>query len=176
MLLRSMRVLGLSLALFVAAVPTGAAVAQPAPAAAPSPRAMELARRMMKVIGVEDQVDSMIAAMLPAMAESPSVKALPPAARQLVLDTTREVMRDTYTPALIARMTPEYASAFTEMELEGIVAFYESPVGQAAIRRTPQLTQRSIAIARELSPAAQAEVMRRVCAKIDCQGAGPKVS
>jgi hypothetical protein len=131
---------------------------------------------MMKVIGVEDQVDKMIAAMLPAMAEQPAVKALPEPERKLVLDTTREVMRDTYTPALIARMTPEYASAFTEKELEGIVAFYESPTGQAAIQRTPQLMQKSVAIARELTPAAQAEVMRRVCEKIDCGGVRPKVS
>jgi uncharacterized protein len=168
--------LGIMTALALAAAPTGSAMAQTAPSATPSPHAMELARRMMKVTGVEQQVDNMIAAMLPAMAESPSVKSLPEPTRKLVLDTTREVMRDTYTPALIARMTPEYASAFSEKELEGIVAFYESPIGQAAIKRTPQLMQKSITIARELTPAAQAEVMRRVCEKIDCQGVRPKVS
>ena len=172
----SMRALGLAVGLLAVATPMGSAIAQPAVAPAPSPHAMELARRMMKVMGMEDQVDNMVAAMLPVMADSPALKGLPEPARKLILDTTREVMRDTFTPALIARMTPEYASAFTETELEGIVAFYESPIGQAALKRTPQLAQKSIGIARELTPAAQAEVMRRVCEKIDCQGIRPKVS
>lgn len=152
------------------------AMAQPAQAAAPSPRALQLAERMMKVVGVERQVDAMITAMAPMTASQPEYAQLPSKERQLVMDTVREVMRDTFTPELIRKMVPIYAKAFTEDELSAIVAFYESPAGQAAVQRTPSLVQSSVAIAQELVPAAQAEIERRVCEKVGCNGATPKKS
>lgn len=78
---------------------------------------------------IEKQVDLMMAAMLPALLDTPELREVPPEARTMLTDITREVMRDTFTPKLVERMTPVYASIFTESELEGIVAFYESPAG-----------------------------------------------
>jgi hypothetical protein len=39
-----------------------------------------------------------------------------------------------------------YASAYTEEEIDGIVTFYKSPVGQALLAKTPELMTKSSAI------------------------------
>jgi hypothetical protein len=55
-----------------------------------------------------------------------------------------------------------YASAYTEEEVDGILAFYKSPVGQALLAKTPELITKSGAIVngrmQELGPRMQ-EVM-----------------
>ncbi len=40
-----------------------------------------------------------------------------------------------------------YADAYTEEEIDGILAFYRSPVGQSMLAKTPELLTKSIAIA-----------------------------
>jgi hypothetical protein len=39
-----------------------------------------------------------------------------------------------------------YSDAYTEEELDGILAFYRSPVGRAMLAKAPELTEQSIAI------------------------------
>jgi hypothetical protein len=47
-------------------------------------------------------------------------------------------------------MEPEYvtlyASTFSEEEIDGIIAFYKSPAGQALLTKTPELTKGSMAL------------------------------
>jgi hypothetical protein len=42
-----------------------------------------------------------------------------------------------------------YASTYTEEELDGIIAFYKSPVGQKMIEKTPELTTKSTQVTQE---------------------------
>jgi uncharacterized protein len=53
-----------------------------------------------------------------------------------------------------------YSDAYTEEEIDGILAFYGSPVGRAMLAKAPQLTEQSIAISQrrmtELAPKVQA--------------------
>ena len=42
-----------------------------------------------------------------------------------------------------------YASTYTEEELDGILAFYKSPVGQRMIEKTPELTTKSTRITQQ---------------------------
>lgn len=148
----------------------------PAPAAAtpskpePSARSLELVKRIMVATGVEDVVDRLIAAMLPTFANGKELQALPPESRDLVVNTMRETMRDTFTPKLVAAITPVYASAFTEEELAAVAAFYEGPVGRKLTTVTPELSKASSEAARALIPEFQAELLRRVCEKVDCHG------
>ena len=51
-----------------------------------------------------------------------------------------------------------YAETFTQEELEGIIAFYKSPAGEAYVRKQPQLMQRSM----ELSQKLLQQVMPRI--------------
>jgi len=39
-----------------------------------------------------------------------------------------------------------YAKAYTEEEVDGILTFYRSPIGQSMLAKTPQLVQQSMAI------------------------------
>lgn len=173
MFMRSMRAAAAA-ALLLSAFAPAPALAQEARAAdRPSAHALDLARRLMKAMQIEAQVDTALQHMLPITTDSPAFKAMPSEARTLVLDTVREVMRDTLTPKLVARMTPEYAKALSEADLEAAVAFYESPAGQSILAKTPQLMQASASAVRDLMPEAQAEVMRRVCEKVDCKGEKP---
>jgi uncharacterized protein len=53
-----------------------------------------------------------------------------------------------------------YSDAYSEEEIDGILAFYRTPAGRAMLAKTPELTERSIAISQqrmtELSPKIQA--------------------
>ncbi|HEX4154950.1 MAG TPA: DUF2059 domain-containing protein [Acidobacteriaceae bacterium] len=42
-----------------------------------------------------------------------------------------------------------YASTYTEEELDGILAFYKSPVGQSMLEKTPELMQKGMEIAQQ---------------------------
>jgi hypothetical protein len=42
-----------------------------------------------------------------------------------------------------------YNDAYSESELDGILAFYKSPAGQALLTKTPDLTAKSIAVSRD---------------------------
>lgn len=173
---RSMRAAVAAVALIAATAPPIAHAEPAASASEPSARSLELARRLMKAMQVEAQVDTALQHMLPLQTDSPEFRSLPAGARDMILDTIREVMRDSLTPKLVGRMTPEYAKAFSESELETAVTFYESPAGQSMLAKTPQLMGASAAAVRDLLPEAQAEVMRRICEKVDCKGEKPKKS
>ncbi|ACG77958.1 conserved hypothetical protein [Phenylobacterium zucineum HLK1] len=136
-------------------------------AASPSPKALELVQRLLKATGAENQADLLTQAIITQMAASSNLN-LSDEERVAVAHIVRDVMREEVTPKLMARMTPVYARTFTEAELEAMVVFYESPVGQAAITRIPQLMQESIAITEELMPPAQGEILRRLCDRFGC--------
>jgi len=166
----------IALAAIVAAGPLAAAAqtSPPAPvAAAPAavtPKTEALVRRMMKAMKVENQVDQMLGAMLPVMAEQ-QFKANPQlteADRALIVETTRQVMREEFTPKLLARAVPIYAATFNESELEQIVAFYESPPGRSIIEKMPSLGPKIAEAARELMPELAPAMMRAICGKVNC--------
>lgn len=49
-------------------------------------------------------------------------------------------------PKLKVEFIDLYAKAYTEEEVDGILTFYKSPVGQSMLAKTPQLMQQSVAI------------------------------
>ena len=147
-----------------------AAPAAPQAQAAPAPRAEALVRRYLAASHMEAQIDSLLASMLPVMMEqqarlNPKVTAED---QKMILETTRQVMRDTFTPKLIERAIPIYASTFSESELEGMVAFYESPTGQAVLAKNPLVAQKIAGVTRDLMPEATTAMVQAMCAKMNC--------
>jgi len=66
-----------------------------------------------------------------------------------------------------------YASTFSEEEIDGLLAFYKSPVGQVFLDKTPELTQKSGVIAQakmaELQPKMRAmmeDLMKQITATL----------
>jgi len=53
-----------------------------------------------------------------------------------------------------------YADTFTEPEIDGILAFYKSPAGQAMLDKMPQLMQKSMAAGQQLMGDVQPEIER----------------
>jgi uncharacterized protein len=56
-----------------------------------------------------------------------------------------------------------YSDAYSENELDGILAFYRTPAGRAMLAKTPELTERSIAI----SPQRMAQLTPKIQALLD---------
>lgn len=55
-----------------------------------------------------------------------------------------------------------YASTYTEEELDGIVAFYKSPIGQKMIEKTPELTTKSTQITQQKMTELQPQLSQMV--------------
>jgi uncharacterized protein len=55
-----------------------------------------------------------------------------------------------------------YADAFTEEELDGLVAFYKSPAGQAMIAKTPSIMTKSNELIQQQMAPAMAEIQKLV--------------
>ncbi|HEY0435331.1 MAG TPA: DUF2059 domain-containing protein [Phenylobacterium sp.] len=171
----------MALALLIGPGPLGAQAAAPpagssAPAAAtPDPKSVALVRRYLAAIHFEQLLDTMMASIIPVMTEglTKQYPSMTEQQRSTISDVVRETMREDYTPKMIERMVPIYARTFSQSELEAIVAFYESPAGRAVMDKSPSLAPKSAEVARELLPELQKDVIRRLCAKIDCLGGKP---
>lgn len=160
----------------IVAWPAGAQSSPPAARSAPvNAKSEALVRRYLAAIHFEKLLDTMVAAMLPLMTDG-MIKEHPditPEQRQMIADTVRDTMREKFVPQMLDRMVPIYASTFSEPELEAIVTFYESPAGRAITEKAPSLAPKSAEITRELMPQFQGEIIRRLCAKIDCLAQKP---
>jgi len=55
-----------------------------------------------------------------------------------------------------------YAETFTESDIDGILAFYKSPAGQAMLDKMPQLVQKSMAVGQQLIGDTMPEIQRMV--------------
>jgi hypothetical protein len=162
-----------AIGLVIGALCAGAPAASLAQAAAPpavSAKSEALVRRYLKAIHFERLMDTMISAMLPVMSDQVAQQhpSLTSEQRAMISEVVRDTMREDLMPKMLEKMVPIYAQTFTESELEAIVAFYETPVGQSMIEKTPSLAPKSAEVVRELMPEMQKDVLIRLCARITC--------
>lgn len=145
----------------------------PAVAAAPvadaaSARKLELARRYFSALHYEETMSSMLEGLDPLLAMGDEFR---DEADQADSEAMRAASRDAMvalTPKLIEGMTPIVAGLFTEPELEALVAFYESPVGQSVIKKAPQMMEPTSKLMMSLMPGYLTDVLDRYCAKATC--------
>jgi uncharacterized protein len=139
-------VIGLVIALGLCAGPVGAA-----------PPSSESVERLMQVMQVQSQLETTYAQVLPAL-QSSMRQTL---ATQLKSEEAARLF-DAVQPrvnALLleqlswARLKPAFAriygETFSQEEIDGLIVFYQGPVGSALISKTPQLMQRSIQLMQE---------------------------
>ena len=86
---------------------------------------------------------------------------------QSLTDAVTESM-DVYMPRMTDAMIPAYAETFSTDELTKLDEFYESPVGQSILAKMPVAMQKMMPVMVQLMPEMQADIVRRVCTKIDC--------
>lgn len=151
----------------------GPALAQPGGDAAQG-RRLALARRYYAAIHFSDTMDAMMKAIIPVMSaqEAQRFPNLSDDQRKLIADTTVQVMHD-LTPQLLEKALPSVATVFSEEELTQMVAFYESPVGQSVVTKSPQLAAQMGPLMRDMLPAIQSEMTTRLCAKLNCPASAP---
>lgn len=125
------------------------ALASGAMAAPPSTESVE---QLLTVTKTETMMASMLATMQHSMQEtimrSPGVAGLPPSRQRALERAVTKAMQATREELNWAVLKEIYVQVYQEMfdqsEVDGLIAFYQSPVGQAVIRKMPMLTQRSM--------------------------------
>lgn len=158
---------GLSVGLMLSPV-AGFAQTPHEPAAAPAAkpptaRALALTDRYLKAINMEklmvDMMASMGSMMGPEFSKSEDAKAMMEASQEAVVAIT---------PKLVEKMAPIMASIYSEEELEAMVTFYESPVGQSILAKTGEATRASADVTRDLMPEIMTRMFDGYCAKRTC--------
>ncbi len=125
-----------------------AGIAQTAIATVPSDASIE---RLLTLTRAESLIDQSYAQMQQTSRQallSASSGALNEAQQKVVDEVVTQMsqlMREALSwPKLKADMMMLYREAFTQQEVDGMIAFYETPVGQSTINKLPLVMQRSM--------------------------------
>jgi len=137
--------------------------------AAPDPAKVALVKRYFAAMHINQMMSGMMHQMGPAMLAQmrqahPEVT---DTQMQAVTDAMGQTM-DEYLPKMMDAMVPVYADTFTTDELTQLDAFYEGPVGQSIVAKTPVVMQKVVPVMVQMMPDMQADMMKRMCAKVDC--------
>jgi hypothetical protein len=116
-----------------------------------TPEKLALARMAFQLVNMPQMMDG-ITGMMAGLEQSTLAKS--PTAEQQVAQKKAadfrkamlEEMKENFIPKMVDQMSHVYAKTFSEGELRDILAFYQSPTGQAMIQKTP-------AMMREMAPA-----------------------
>ncbi|WP_375312459.1 DUF2059 domain-containing protein [Bradyrhizobium sp. A5] len=131
-------------------------------AQAPSPEAMNAARKLVATLKIADQYRALLPQLLLKL-------------RPVVAQDRPEIERDydamtapgaqIYAPfsaAMIDRIAALYAASFTVDELRQIEAFYAGPAGQKFLEKSDALAQASVQIGQDVSQKAADELKQRL--------------
>jgi hypothetical protein len=146
----------------IAVLLAGAAVAAEEPSSAQRALATKLMDVMQVQKTMEQQFDVMRGAQLEAMQRMMAGQAPSPEAKQRMekmhAAITDLIKKELSWTAIAPSLVDMYASTFTADELEGLIGFYQSPVGRAFVAKTPELTRRTV----ELTTARMQSLMPRI--------------
>ena len=139
--------------------------------AEPSARQLELSRRYVSATKMHEMMGASLKATMPAMlAELARSTELTAEEQAIVAEVSAEAAAEMMT-GLVDALPPILADTFTEQELAGLVAFYESPLGQSLVAKTPQMALKLAPLASQLSIEMRAGIRDRICARMDCKPA-----
>ena len=128
-------------------------------------KAQELLR-VMKVDGLSTQVMGSVAQQTQALAQHQFGPNPTPEQQKQLTDFQGKVSTLVGNAVGWKVMEPEfiklYSDTYTEPELDGILAFYKSPVGQAMLTKAPELGQKSQGIVQQRIAAAQPQLRQTV--------------
>lgn len=103
--------------------------------------AMEIQRQMISMMNaMSSTVEKMMPPNIGAMSDKQKADLA-----KLQTDMFTKMMTPAFMDAYIAELIPIYAKHFTKGEVDDLISFYGSPVGQKFLREQPQLTQESLA-------------------------------
>jgi len=151
------------------ALPAAAQQAQP-PAKEPTAQQLAAARTVLEVTGGAKAFNAVIPQLLQdarttLLSTRPDIRS---DIDQVVLGLTSEfIPREA---ELVTNLAKVYATTFSEAELNQIVTFYKSPVGQKFMQATPEVMRQSYAMAQEWGGHLSTDIMNRVREELKKRG------
>lgn len=137
--------------------------AQAQTAATVDPQRLALAKQIFEAQGGAQNAATAMRAIEKSMIDSsPS-----PEVRQRMTQVM-ETMTKTFLPKMFDEMATIYAADFTDGQLKDILAFYQSPTGQALKEKSPLVAQQLGGVMVKLMPQLQLSVLDKVCAETTC--------
>lgn len=132
----------------------GSPRATPALAAAPTPASPASVERMLQAMGAEQMLGGMygqVGQFAEAMAKQAGIREQDRPAFERYMQRVAEVMQQEAGWAQLKEpMIRIYASHYSEEEIQGLTAFYESPLGRSMVAKTPEVMRDSAAVSQEL--------------------------
>ena len=155
--------------LFVALLPVLGMAATPEPAGVPGSERAKIIE-LMDLTGAKntgDQVAQMMIEQVSAAMQQANPN-VPTRALEVIRDVTIAVLKE-HTGELLSEVVRLYEKHFSEEEIDGLLAFYRSPVGAKAAREIPVLMRElgpiSAAWAREIQPTLQRRLHDQLAAE-----------
>ena len=106
----------------------------------PAPGALKAAEKLAEVIDLKNQMSSGFEAMLPMINNLSAQLKLAPADKSELEGIFRAWFSEDFDHGKIMTATIKlYATTFTEEELNGLVEFYNSPLGRKSLKAMPEL-------------------------------------
>ena len=139
-----------------------------------APEKRQRIERLLEVTGALNIAKMMSEAVTRQMtnAISQARPDIPAEAMDIVAQETNAVISD----AMVAKggfidlIIPVYAKHFTNEELDGLIAFYESPVGAKTVRVMPQITREAMQIGEAWGQSLGPTIVERVKIRFEEKG------
>lgn len=121
------------------------------------------------------QTESMIQQLLPVAVQQARsmVSRLRPDIPKAVWDRTMAEMEVAFRESIwefIEEVIPIYEQNLTEEEVDGMLAFYRTPVGQSVVKKLPKLTQESMLAGQQWGIAVHERMHKRMVEKLADEG------
>lgn len=147
--------------LFVSLIAVLIALEPQTASAEPSQQQKALAHRYVEALQLQQTSEASMQAAMPALiASMPGTNA----EKAEMAEDTRDIVTHMRTK-LYALYEPAVAETFTAEELEGIVAFYESPTGQALVAKQPLVSAKLAPAMKTMIPDLMSELLAKQCAR-----------
>lgn len=151
-----MKLLPILLITFIAAAP---AFAQQGPAKSEKAANIE---RLLKLVGVDKLQSQMLDQAIGMLKPLFAANGQGDEANRRMMSRFSDIMSEELRKADISRIAPElYDKYFTNDEIKGLIAFYESPLGQKTIQVLPALSSESMSRGQKLGEQAGERAFQR---------------
>lgn len=138
-----------------------------APATAPSATKETKIRELINLMGTPKVAVEMMKSQVASLKK---LMPFPPAAQD---DFEKEFLASINIRELVNLIVPIYDRHFSEQDVDGMLAFYRSPVGQRFIKALPQVTAESQKVGEEWGKGLGMKVGRKIGERLDRGDYGP---
>ena len=101
-------------------------------------------RELLMTMHMDHTVDSMMHSIATQLLENPGMDRMTPAQKKLTQEFQDQAMKIVSDRVSWKAVEPDYVklyeNTYSEQEIDGMLAFYKSPTGQAMLAKAPQLS------------------------------------